>query len=409
MSAREQKIVVTILLICLPLASFLGGYFTNDVVRFLRTQPASAEASSFTSTTPAENNGDELALFWEAWHLIEQNYIGNIPDSKQFTYALIRGAMASLNDPYTILLEPVAREEEVISLRGNFGGIGAYIQRNEAGEAFLLPIPGNPAEAAGILEGDILLAVDGEPVTAEMPVEQIVEKVRGEKGTTVTLTVRHPEETASVDITIERGDILVPSVLARLVPDQPTIGYIQLTRFSGESANEMEKAIADLQEQGATSLILDLRGNGGGLVDSAVNIADQFIDTGVLLHQESRQDGERTFEATAGTLVGDMPVVVLIDGGTASASEILAGALQDYERATLLGTTTFGKGSVQLVYDLSDGSSIHVTSARWFTPDKNQIDQVGLTPDVIVEPSAEAQAAGRDEMLEKATELLLSK
>jgi carboxyl-terminal processing protease len=409
MSAREQKIVVTILLICLPLASFLGGYFTNDVVRFLRTQPASAEASSFTSTTPAENNGDELALFWEAWHLIEQNYIGNIPDSKQFTYALIRGAMASLNDPYTILLEPVAREEEVISLRGNFGGIGAYIQRNEAGEAFLLPIPGNPADAAGILEGDILLAVDGEPVTAEMPVEQIVEKVRGEKGTTVTLTVRHPEETASVDITIERGDILVPSVLARLVPDQPTIGYIQLTRFSGESANEMEKAIADLQEQGATSLILDLRGNGGGLVDSAVNIADQFIDTGVLLHQESRQDGERTFEATAGTLVGDMPVVVLIDGGTASASEILAGALQDYERATLLGTTTFGKGSVQLVYDLSDGSSIHVTSARWFTPDKNQIDQVGLTPDVIVEPSAEAQAAGRDEMLEKATELLLSK
>lgn len=406
MSAREQKIVVTILLIFLPLASFLGGYFTNDVVRFFRTQPA--EAGSFTSP-PAENNeaGDELALFWEAWHLIEQNYIGDIPDSKQLTYALIRGAMSSLNDPYTVLLEPVAREEEVISLRGNFGGIGAYIQRNEAGEAFLLPIPGNPAEAAGILEGDILLAVDGEPVTAEMTVEQIVEKVRGEKGTTVTLTVRHPEETASVDITIERGDILVPSVLARLVPDHPTIGYIHLTRFSGESANEMEKALADLQAQGATSLILDLRGNGGGLVDSAVNIADQFIDTGVLLHQESRQDGERTFTATAGTLVGDMPLVVLIDGSTASASEILAGALQDYERATLLGTTTFGKGSVQLVYDLSDGSSIHITSARWFTPDKHQIDQVGLTPDVIVEPSAEAQAAGRDELLEKATELLL--
>lgn len=395
MSEREQRIVVTILVVLLPIVSFLAGYFTNDYVAFLNgNRSDTAEAAVMPE--------GELGLFWEGWGLIEQNFIGETPDDTALNYAALRGALTSLEDPYTIFLEPVVRQEEQISLRGNYGGIGAYIQRNEEGEAILLPIPGNPAEAAGILEGDVLIAIDGERVTAEMTSDMIAEIVRGEKGTTVTLTVIHPGESEAVDVTIERGDILVPSVISRILPDEPTIGYIQLSRFSGESAGEVETAVLALQDQGAESIILDLRGNGGGLLDAAVEIADQFVTEGDLLYQESKREGERIYEATAEAVDADVPLVVLVDRGSASASEILAGALQDLDRATLIGMQTFGKGSVQLVYDLSDGSSIHVTSARWFTPNRHQIDQQGLTPDIVVEPTAEGAESGRDEILERA-------
>ena len=300
----------------------------------------------------------------------------------------------------------MARQEERDSLRGNFGGIGATISRLETGEVVLEPIPGNPAEDAGIRSGDILLAVDGVEITAEMTPGAIAEMVRGEKGTDVTLTILHPDETEPVEITITRDDILIPSVAYRLLDDEPTIGYIWLTRFSGESNGEIEAAIKELQAQGATQLILDLRGNGGGLLDAAINIADQFLEDGDIMHQESALDGTKTFSASDGAVAGDMPVVILIDGGTASASEILAGALQDRGRALLIGQQSFGKGSVQLVYDLSDGSSVHVTSARWFTPNRNAIDQQGLTPDIVVEPSQEAIENNRDETLARAVEYL---
>ncbi len=403
MSQREQNIAITILVILLPVVSFLAGYFVNDYVAFLSVNQ---QAPAVVNTAAAEES--DLGLFWEAWGLIENNFIGQTPSDQQLSYAVIRGALSSLDDPYTIFLEPVVRQEEQISLRGNFGGIGAYIQRNDENQVILLPIPGNPAELAGILEGDVLLAIDGEPVTDEMTSEEIAEKVRGEKGTTVTLTVIHVGETEAVDIEVERGDILVPSVIARMMPDQPTLGYIQLSRFSGESAGEIETAVLSLQEEGAQSIILDLRGNGGGLLDAAVDIADQFVGEGVLLYQESVRDGERVYNATTEMVAGELPLVILVDRGTASAAEILAGALQDLDRATLIGTTTFGKGSVQLVYDLSDGSSIHVTSARWYTPNRNQIDQLGLTPDIVIEPTAEGQASGRDEILERAVDFLLN-
>ncbi|MCB0035166.1 MAG: PDZ domain-containing protein, partial [Anaerolineales bacterium] len=293
MSQREQNITITILVILLPIVSFLAGYFVNDYVAFLSDNQ---QTPAVVNTAAAEES--DLGLFWEAWGLIENNFIGQTPSDQQLSYAVIRGALSSLNDPYTIFLEPVVRQEEQISLRGNFGGIGAYIQRNDENQVILLPIPGNPAELAGILEGDVLLAIDGEPVTDEMTSEEIAEKVRGEKGTTVTLTVIHVGETEAVDIEVERGDILVPSVIARMMPDQPNLGYIQLSRFSGESAGEIETAVLSLQEEGAQSIILDLRGNGGGLLDAAVNIADQFVAEGVLLYQESVRDGERVYNAT---------------------------------------------------------------------------------------------------------------
>ena len=395
MSNRALNILAVMLVVAMASLAFIAGYFFNDYV----------EARPATNSHIAAND-DEFAIFWEAWNWVEKSFIGELPTPREVAYGAIRGALTTLEDPYTVFIEPVVRQQEIDSLRGNFGGVGATISRLETGEVVLEPIPGNPAEEAGILSGDILLAVDGVAISAEMSVEDIANIVRGERGTEVILTVIHPETTESVDITIVRDDILIPSVAYRLLEEDQTIGYIWLTRFSGESNSEIEVAMQPLQARGATRLILDLRGNGGGLLDAAVAIADQFLEDGIIMHQESALEGTKTYSATAGMVAGEMPVVVLIDGGTASASEILAGALQDRGRAILMGQQSFGKGSVQLVYDLSDGSSVHVTSARWFTPDRNEIDQHGLTPDVVVEPSAEALANNRDETLARAVEYL---
>jgi carboxyl-terminal processing protease len=395
MSTKGRDILTIILVLLLTLASFAAGFFVNDFIDLGNGRIGGEQAEQFS-------------VFWEAWDLIERSYIGDLPNSTEVTYGAIRGSMSVLGDPYTIFIEPVVREQERDSLRGNFGGIGATISRNEEGEAILSPIPGNPAEEAGILDGDVLLAVDGLAISEEMNVSDIAGIIRGEEGTAVTLSIRHPGESEQVDITIVRAVILLPSVTYRILPDQPTIGYIRLSRFSGESAGEVEGAILDLQEQGAEQLVLDLRQNGGGLLDAAVDVGDLFLDEGVVLYQISRSEDEKVFSTTDETTAADMPLVVLVDGGTASASEIVAGALQDRERAVLIGMTTFGKGSVQLVYDLSDGSSVHVTSARWYTPNRHQIDQQGLEPNIVVVPTEEAIADGRDEALEAAVEYLQS-
>ncbi|RMG93630.1 MAG: S41 family peptidase [Chloroflexi bacterium] len=395
MSDRMKNLLAIFLLITLAVSAFVAGYFVNDFIELQRGGTLVRDREDFD-------------LFWEAWGFVEASYLGDLPTSKELTYAAIRGAISALNDPYTVFIEPVVREQERQSLQGTFGGIGAYLTRPEdGGDIILEPIPDNPAELAGILSGDVLLAVDGQPVTPDMSVQEVADLIRGPKGTVVVLTVLHPGATEPVDIEIERDDILIPSVSYRLLAEDERIGYIQLTRFSAESGNEVRQAIVDLQEQGATMLVLDLRGNGGGLLDGAVEVADHFLADGPILFQQSRNEGERVFEASAETVAGDMPLVVLVDGGTASAAEIVAGALQDRERAVLVGNgRTFGKGSVQLVYDLSDGSSVHVTSARWLTPDHHQIDQQGLEPDILVEVTQEAIENGRDEVLEAAVSYL---
>jgi carboxyl-terminal processing protease len=396
MSNKLRNSLILILLGLLTTSSFAAGYFTNDYVR-LRHGPTVAVAESA--------NG--LGLFWEAWAHIENSYLGELPDTTQLSYGAIRGALALLNDPYTIFIEPVVREQERVTLRGTFGGIGATLSRpDEESDIILDPIAGNPAEAAGIQAGDRLLAVDGEPITVAMTVQEVANMIRGEKGTIVVLTVIHPDETEAVDIAIERDDILVPSVTYRLTLEDSSIGYIQLSRFSGESSNEIAEAITALEAEGAEALILDLRHNGGGLVDAAVSVSDHFLTEGDVLFQRSRGDGERIYRSSNNTLAPTTPLIVLVDGGTASASEILAGALRDRDRALLVGQPTFGKGSVQLVYDLSDGSSIHVTSSRWYTPSRFEIDQQGLTPDYEVAITQEDIDNGRDPILLRAIELL---
>lgn len=395
MSNRFRNGLTVLMLLVLASSAFYAGYLAREL------------RGSADSTAGVAHAEQDMALYREAWDLIQGNFLGEMPNSTAVTYGAIRGSLSALNDPYTVFIEPAAREVERESLEGRFGGIGAYISRNEeTGEATLEPIPGNPAEKAGIVSGDVLLAVDGVPITAEMTVPDIVEMVKGEKGSSVTLTIRHAGATETVDISIVRDDILLPSVAYRLLESDPTIGYIQLTRFSGESGQEVAAALTDLLGQGATKLILDLRQNGGGLRDAAVDVADHFLDEGTVVIVESQQDGERVYSSTNETLAPDQPLVVLVDGGTASASEIVAGALHDRGRAKLIGSKTFGKGSVQLVFDLSDGSSVHVTSARWYTPNRLQLDQNGLDPDFPVEVTQEDIDNGLDPALDRAVQYL---
>jgi len=388
--------LTVVLIVALVALSFGAGYLANELIR--------------QRMGPAEHfsEPDDFSVFWEAWGWIENSYLGMLPGPEQTTYGAVRGALSVLGDPYTIFVEPVDREEERERLRGNFGGIGAFLERDEAGRLLLEPIPGNPAEAAGIVTGDVLLAIDGVPITDAMTVADIADLIRGEVGTEVTLEVMHQGDEEPIEVTITRAAILLPSVTYRTLEEDPTIGYIRLGRFSAESAGEVGDALQNLQDQGATKVILDLRQNGGGLLDAAVDVSDHFLQGGTVLYQISRDEDEREFTATDTALAYDEPLVVLIDGGTASAAEIVAGALGDRDRATLIGATSFGKGSVQLVYDLSDGSSVHVTSARWYTPDRRELDQHGLEPDISVEPTQEAVDAGHDETLQRAIEYLQS-
>ncbi len=387
---------MVVLIVGLVLVAFGAGFLASELIR-QRTEPNASLSGE-----------DDFSVFWEAWGWVENSYLGAMPEPEQTTYGAVRGALSVLGDPYTIFVEPVDRQEEKERLRGNFGGIGAVLERDEDGNLVLGPITGNPAEAAGILSGDILLAVDETPITAEMTVSEIADLIRGQEGTEVVLEVLHPGDEESIDVPIVRATILLPSVSYRLLEQDPAIAYIALSRFSAESSGEVGEALEDLLDQGATKVILDLRHNGGGLLDAAVEVSDHFLDGGPILYQISRSEDEKEFKATEVTLAENEPLVVLIDGGTASASEIVAGALGDRDRATLIGATSFGKGSVQLVYDLSDGSSVHVTSARWYTPDRRELDQNGLEPDIVVELTQEAIDAGRDETLLRAIEYLQS-
>jgi len=355
---------------------------------------------------PTDNEAQSLSLYWEVWHRVEEQFYGEVPGEPVSTYGAIKGALATLNDPYTLFIEPEPAADEKAQLEGQFGGIGAFIQRDEAGHAILEPMPDQAAEKAGLVKGDILVAVDGRPIALEMSTEDIIKLIRGEVGTKVILTVERAGTEETLDITIERVVVETPSVQWRILEEAPTIGYVQLTSFTERSNNELDRAFAELSAQGAASYILDLRGNGGGLLETAVDVASQFLSEGVVLREDRKNEGERVYDVRSGGKALDQPLVLLINGGTASASEIVAGALQDYKRATLIGEKTFGKGSVQLIYELSDASRLHVTVAKWFTPHNNAIDGKGLTPDIEVLVTEEDRANNRDPQLERAISFL---
>jgi carboxyl-terminal processing protease len=357
--------------------------------------------------TPDNNEASEFGVFWQAWHLIEDNFFGDLPDMQHVTWGAIRGVIDTLDDPHTTFLEPQPRQREKEDLSGRFGGIGAYVSQAEDGSIRLDPMPDLPAAKAGVLQGDIVIQVDDTEVTPEMTVDELVTMVRGEVGTIVRLTLRREGETDPIVVEIERQEIPSPSVQWRMLEEAQGIGYMRIMLFSDRTNKEVQDALEEMEAAGMTHLVVDLRGNGGGLFDAAIDVSSTFLSDGVVVYQVESDGSEKAYDVRGGSKAGDWPLVLLVDGGTASASEIVAGALQDHERGMLIGQKTYGKGSVQHVFDLSDGSSVHITAAKWLTPDRRQIDGQGLDPDEEVVTTDEDRAQERDPQLERAIEVLL--
>jgi carboxyl-terminal processing protease len=358
----------------------------------------------------AEAASSGMRVLAEVQAILDSNFMGDIPAADVQERSAIRGLVSAYNDRFTVYVEPVSREIERDELRGHFGGIGAYLGRNEAGDMQITVMRDRPAAKAGVQDGDFLLAVDDTPITAQMSVDEVVALVRGEVGKAVTLTLRREGVTEPIKIDVVRERIETPTVEWRVLDDESHIGYARLNLFSERTAEELAGALRELNVAGVNKLVFDLRGNGGGLLQSAVDVASLLIPDGDVLREMKRNGQERYYAVKpVSSPAYDWELVVLTDGGTASASEIVAGALRDNGRATLIGEKSFGKGSVQEVHELSDGSSLHVTVARWLTPNRVQIDGAGLEPDISVSVSSEDRDAGRDPQLARAEAWLRGK
>jgi len=317
--------------------------------------------------------------------LLEQFHLGGLPEQQTLDYGAVRGLLSSLNDPYTIFLEPPSQELETQSLQGEFGGVGVSLRRTEAGEVALSPFPDYPAMQAGIQEGDILIAIDSNQILPDTTLDQISAWIRGLVDSQVKVTFKHGTDTAK-EVTLTRVKVEIPSVTGRILDEDASIGLVAISRFSEKTPAETQAMIADLQAKGAKRIVLDLRGNGGGLLDSGIGTANLFLTDGVIMYEDRQGEAEKTYTVTTAGADATIPLAIIINHGTASAAEILAGALRDRGRGPLIGQTTYGKGSVQLIFELSDHSSVHITNARWFTPKRAQLDGVGLKPDYEVEP-----------------------
>ena len=331
-------------------------------------------------------------LLDEAHTLLAEHYLDPLPEPLVVQRGMIRGMLQEVGDPFTLYVEPAAHELESGNLAGEYGGIGVFLTLDQEGRVHLVPASDGPAARAGVQEGDILAEIDGDSLENGASLEEVGAALRGPAGTEVILTLISAQaDTAQRSVTVVREVIPLPSVTGYLLPDDPSIGVIALTSFSERTPNELEAAYADLVGRGAARFILDLRANSGGLLDSGIEVARFFLETGIIVIERGRAGAEEVYRANRAGEAAEVPLAVVVDGATASAAEIVAAALQANGRAPLVGTPTFGKGSVQLIFELSDGSSLHVTSARWLTPVEAQIDGTGLTPDVWVDPGAAAQ------------------
>ncbi len=342
----------------------------------------------------------ELFLpFWQTWITLET------PKDVELTRAAIRGTLNALGDPYTSYMDPDDFFQANSRLEGDYEGIGAWVDPNGEYLTIISPMPGSPAEKAGLQPGDEILKIDGEDMTG-IDGNLVIRRVLGPAGSEVLLSIRREGESELLDIRITRGRIIIPSVDGRMLEEN--IAYIQLFQFADKTRDDMRQYLTDLLAQNPKGLILDLRNNGGGYLNTAIEVASEFIGSGDILY-EVYGDGRRdTFTAIRGGVALEIPLIVLVNGGSASASEIVAGAIQDYERGLLVGTTTFGKGSVQNWVPLSsEDGAVRVTIAYWYTPDNRLIHETGLVPDVVVEFTEEDMEAERDPQLEKAIELLL--
>ncbi len=378
--------LIVFMLMALTLAAFGAGLaigrssLLSGPVTLAAQEPATAQGQS-----------DNFHTFWQAWNLVHEHFVDREAlDATQLEYGAIRGLLSALGDEgHTVFLTPQELASRQADLTGKFSGIGAQLGLKEGLPVIVAPFDGSPADQAGVKAGDIIMEVDGQDVSA-WPVDEVASNIRGETGTDVALTLWRPDEGKTLELTITRGEIVVPAATWSMVPGSD-VALVRLSQFSANATDELRAALEEAKAAGATGLILDLRNNPGGLLDQAVKVSSQFLVEGNVLQEEDAQGRREAYPVKRGGVATDIPMVVLINQGSASSAEILAGAIQDHGRGILVGETTFGTGTVLRSFALNDGSALLLGTKQWLTANGRLIRKQGIEPDVLVELPMEAE------------------
>lgn len=409
---RARKYAGVYFTIIMAVALFGLGIVAGQAMDSKRLISQAAENSNWSTSVinlnrnQANSKEVDFQQFWEVWDKVKSKYAKQPVSDSDLFYGAMQGMVSGLGDPYTVYLPPKQAEEFNKSLDGEFSGIGAEIGVKNKQLLIIAPLPGTPAQKAGLLPGDKIYAID-KVVSIDMDSNTAVEKIRGQAGTNVTLSILRAGFTKPKDFVITRAQINVPSVMFSI--KNKNIAYIRIMQFNQDTVPQFDKAIKQIQDKKLTKLILDLRNNPGGYLDAAVSVASEWVPEGKIV-SEKFSNGDSNDHRTIGAhRLQDIKTVVLINGGSASASEILAGALQDFKKATIVGEKSFGKGSVQDYEMLGDGSALKVTVAEWYTPNGKNINEQGIQPDVIVKEDWSKEKVGEDIMLQKAFNIFLPK
>lgn len=394
------------------------GYALLVVVAFiiglLVGRNYSEKDASKILSMPSIGKKADMTMFWNVWETTRRNYVDSDKlDEKAMVYGAIRGMISSLEDVGTSYLDPEETKEYESASEGKyFEGIGAELGYYEGQVIVVAPIEGSPAKAAGIRPGDYIVKIDGYSLTPEDTVYDAVAKIRGKAGTDVTLTILHRGDRQTSEVKITRGEITVPSMSLEFIGEKKDIAHFKVSRFTDSSLNaweaEWSKNVRSIKEAKVEKVILDLRSNPGGFFDAAIYAVDDMLDEGFVISQQRDGKGNvKKFESTKGGALVGAKILVLIDEGSASASEIVAGALQQAKRATIMGRMTYGKGTAQNIFDFNDGSSLHLTVVKWLLPDGKNIDKDNpIVPDINVPYSNADFEKGIDPQLNKAIEEL---
>lgn len=405
----SKKIIWIVLVVILLIGTFVGGLYigkqNNQLVRFSQKQIAySEEAKNLTTIAPGDTF--DFNLYWEVWDSLKRNHVDRVKiKDKDLFYSSLKGLAGATDDPYTIFMDPEEAKEFMDDLAGTFEGIGAEVGMRHDIVTIIAPLEGMPAQKAGLRAGDKVYAVNGES-TIGLTVDEVVKKIRGPKGSQVTLTIIRGQDKPQ-DITITRAVIFVKSVKTEMRSDG--ILVIKISNFNDDTLNLFYEAVNTALLNNPKGIILDLRNNPGGYLETAVDIASEWIDAGPVVAEQFGENKRNEYPSNGKARLQNFPTIVLVNQGSASASEILAGALRDYKKATVLGEKTYGKGSVQSLRGLSDGSALKITVAKWLTPAGDFINDKGLDPDIIVEISETDIDNDLDPQFDKALELLKKK
>lgn len=376
----------------------------DDSAQAVAVCPPGSVNANVDADVPADLQ-DEFKPFWEAWSLLHQYYVDQPLDDQKLAYGAISGMLKAAGDRHTGYMDPAQFTLLTADSSGELEGIGAEVDTSGDFLSIVSPFPGSPAEAAGLLPGDVIIEVDGVDMEGVPPYE-VITKVRGKAGTQVVLTIVREGEEEPLEFTITRYKITIPSVEGKTL--ESGLAYVKINQFGDKTAKELKETLTTLLAENPKGLVLDLRGNPGGYLNAAITVISQFVDQSPVMLERFGDGTEKKYNAEAGGLAVDIPMVVLINEGSASASEIVAGTIQDYSRGQIVGVTSYGKGTVQSWIPLDNNQGgVRITIARWLTPTGRTIDRVGIEPDVEVKLTKSDREAGLDPQLAEAERILL--